>query len=54
MQIAICRLELPADIAVDSPDVPEEVFLTAHILSNQMAQHDVSMRSVSMVIFEIV
>lgn len=44
IQIGICRLELPMDIIVDSKEAPGELYLTSHILSNQMTMHEVSMR----------
>lgn len=44
VQIGICRLELPVDMLVTSKEVPGELYVTSHILSNQMTMHEVSMR----------
>lgn len=49
-QMAVCRLELPREIVADYSKFSTELFLTAHIFSNQMAMHDVSLRLAPLVI----
>ena len=48
-QMAVCRLELPRDALSNSSKFSSELFLTAHIFSNQVNMHDVSMRFVDVV-----
>jgi len=40
VQCGICRLELPVDIKANSPEVPQDVYFTAHIVCNQMSMHE--------------
>jgi len=40
VQCAISRLELPAEIKVNSPEIPQDLYFTAHVVCNQMPMHE--------------
>jgi len=39
VQCGLCRLDLPADVHVTSPEVPD-LYFTAHVVCNQMPMHE--------------
>jgi hypothetical protein len=40
VQVAISRLELPLDVSVTEPDIPQDIYFTAHVVCNQMPMHE--------------
>lgn len=40
VQCAICRLEVPIDMSVDSADIPEEIYISSQIICNQLPLHE--------------
>lgn len=40
VQVAISRLELPLDVSVMEPFIPQDLYFTAHVICNQMPMHE--------------
>ena len=40
VQVGVSRLELPLDISANSSEVPKDIYITAHIVCNQMPMHE--------------
>jgi hypothetical protein len=40
VQVGISRLELPLDVSVTDPEVPQDVYFTAYVVCNQMPMHE--------------
>lgn len=40
VQCGICRLEMPVDLRVNSDEVPDDVYITAQIICNQIPLHE--------------
>lgn len=40
VQVGVSRLELPLDVSVTEPEIPQDIYMTAHIVCNQMPVHE--------------
>ena len=43
IQCAVCRLDLPPDMCVSSQEIPANMFITAHLICNQIPVHETPM-----------